>query len=106
MEELQADLMEEEILEHILSLLQDSQVDVGVRYFAGGILAHLASRPDAWTLENELRSTVLKQLVCVCVLNAALHVRSTTFCEYAFLSRQHDSIMTWTHLEREMVSYR
>lgn len=105
-EELQADLMEEDILEHILSLLQDSQVDVGVRYFAGGILAHLASRPDAWTLENELRSTVLKQLVCVCVLNAALHVRSTTFCEYAFLSRQHDSIMTWTHLEREMVSYR
>ncbi|XP_014266390.3 protein zyg-11 homolog isoform X3 [Maylandia zebra] len=79
-EELQADLMEEDILEHILSLLQDSQVDVGVRYFAGGILAHLASRPDAWTLENELRSTVLKQL--------------------------HDSIMTWTHLEREMVSYR
>ncbi|XP_039878318.1 protein zyg-11 homolog isoform X3 [Simochromis diagramma] len=42
-EELQADLMEEDILEHILSLLQDSQ---------------------------------------------------------------HDSIMTWTHLEREMVSYR
>uniref|UniRef100_A0A669EP32 Zyg-11 family member, cell cycle regulator, like n=1 Tax=Oreochromis niloticus TaxID=8128 RepID=A0A669EP32_ORENI len=79
-EELQVDLMEEDLLEHILSLLQDSQVDVGVRYFAGGILAHLASRPDAWTLENELRSTVLKQL--------------------------HDSIMTWTHLEREMVSYR
>lgn len=65
-EELQVDLMEEDLLEHILSLLQDSQVDVGVRYFAGGILAHLASRPDAWTLENELRSTVLKQLVCVC----------------------------------------
>ncbi|XP_030606880.1 protein zyg-11 homolog isoform X1 [Archocentrus centrarchus] len=79
-EELQADLMEEDLLEHILSLLQDPQVDVEVRYFAGGILAHLASRPEAWTLEDELRSTVLKQL--------------------------HDSIMTWTHLEREMVSYR
>ncbi|XP_030606881.1 protein zyg-11 homolog isoform X2 [Archocentrus centrarchus] len=46
-EELQADLMEEDLLEHILSLLQDPQVDV-----------------------------------------------------------EHDSIMTWTHLEREMVSYR
>uniref|UniRef100_A0A3Q0RWG7 Zyg-11 family member, cell cycle regulator, like n=1 Tax=Amphilophus citrinellus TaxID=61819 RepID=A0A3Q0RWG7_AMPCI len=78
-EELQADLMEEDLLEHILSLLQDPQVDVEVRYFAGGILAHLASRPEAWTLEDELRSTVLKQLVCVCVcvLDAAFHVKST-----------------------------
>lgn len=62
---LQADLQEEDLLEHILSLLQDSQVEVGVRYFAGGILAHLASRPEAWTLGDELRSTILKQLVCV-----------------------------------------
>lgn len=62
---LQADLMEEGLLEHILSLLQDSQLEVGVRYFAGGTLAHLASRPEAWTLGDELRSTVLKQLVCV-----------------------------------------
>ncbi|XP_028283493.1 protein zyg-11 homolog [Parambassis ranga] len=79
-EELQADLMEEDLLEHILSVLQDSQVEVGVRYFAGGILAHLASRADAWTLDDDLRGTILKQL--------------------------HDSIMTWTQLEREMVSYR
>ncbi|KAM4552049.1 protein zyg-11 homolog isoform 2-T2 [Odontesthes bonariensis] len=79
-EELQADLMDEDLLEHILSLLLDSQLEVGVRYFAGGILAQLASRADAWTLDGELRSTVLKQL--------------------------HESIMTWTHLEREMVSYR
>ncbi|XP_072219709.1 protein zyg-11 homolog [Leuresthes tenuis] len=79
-EELQADLMDEDLLEHILSLLQDSQLEVGVRYFAGGILAQLASRADAWTLDGELRSTVLRQL--------------------------HESIMTWTHLEREMVSYR
>ncbi|XP_022049195.2 protein zyg-11 homolog [Acanthochromis polyacanthus] len=79
-EELQADLMEEDLLEHILSLLQDSQVEVGVRYFAGGILAHLSSRAEAWTLEGELRTTILEQL--------------------------HDSIMTWTQLEREMVSYR
>lgn len=79
-EELQADLMEEDLLEHILGLLQDSQVEVGVRYFAGGILAHLASRAEAWTLDDELRTTILKQL--------------------------HDSIITWTQLEREMVSYR
>ncbi|XP_054452174.1 protein zyg-11 homolog [Anoplopoma fimbria] len=79
-EVLQADLMEEDLLEHILSLLQDSQVEQGVRYFAGGTLAQLVSRPEAWTLDDELRSTVLKQL--------------------------HASIMTWTQLEREMVSYR
>ncbi|XP_023283087.1 protein zyg-11 homolog isoform X1 [Seriola lalandi dorsalis] len=79
-EELQADLLEEDLLEHVLSLLQDSQVEVGVRYFAGGILAHLTSRPEAWTLEEELRTTILKQM--------------------------HTSIMTWTQLEREMVSYR
>ncbi|XP_008291016.1 protein zyg-11 homolog [Stegastes partitus] len=79
-EQLQADLMEEDLLEHILSLLQDSQVEVGVRYFAGGILAHLSSRAEAWTLNDELRTTILEQL--------------------------HDSIMTWTQLEREMVSYR
>lgn len=64
-EELQADLLDEDLLEHILSLLQDSQVEVGVRYFAGGILAQLASRPEAWTLGDELLSTILKQLVCL-----------------------------------------
>lgn len=79
-EVLQADLQEEDLLEHILSLLQDSEVEVGVRYFAGGILAQLASRPEAWTLGDELHSTILKQL--------------------------HASIMTWTPVEREMVSYR
>lgn len=80
LEELQSDLMDEDLLEHVLSLLQDAQLEVEVRYFAGGILAHLASRPDAWTLDEDLRTTVLRQL--------------------------HSSIMTWTHLEREMVSYR
>ncbi|KAF6719741.1 zyg-11-like protein [Oryzias melastigma] len=40
--ELQADLMDEDLLEHILILLKDTQVEVGVRYFAGGILAHLS----------------------------------------------------------------
>ncbi|XP_041847427.1 protein zyg-11 homolog isoform X2 [Melanotaenia boesemani] len=79
-EELQADMMDEDLMEHILSLLQDSHVEVGVRYFAGGILAQLASRAEAWTLDDDLLTTVLKQL--------------------------HESIKTWTHLEREMVSYR
>ncbi|XP_061588931.1 protein zyg-11 homolog [Cololabis saira] len=79
-EELQAELMDEDLLEHVLHLLQDSQVEMGVRYFAGGILAQLASRAEAWTLDEELRSTILTQL--------------------------HETIITWTHLEREMVSYR
>ena len=57
--------MEEGLLEHILSLLQDSEVEVGVRYFAGGTLAQLASRPEAWTLGDELHSNTVKQLVCV-----------------------------------------
>lgn len=78
-EELQADLMNEDLLKHVLSLLQDVQLEVGVRYFAGGILAHLASRPEAWTLDEELRTTILTQL--------------------------HSSIMTWPQLEREMISY-
>ncbi|XP_013869259.1 protein zyg-11 homolog isoform X2 [Austrofundulus limnaeus] len=77
-EELQADLMDEDLLEHILSLLKNSQVEV--RYFAGGILAQLASRTEAWTLDEELRTTILKQL--------------------------HESVITWAHPEREMVSYR
>ncbi|KAM7378957.1 hypothetical protein PAMP_004542 [Pampus punctatissimus] len=86
-EELQTDLMEEDLLEHVFSLMQDSQVEVGVRYFAGGILAQLTSRPEAWTLDDELRTTILKQLS-------------------VFITLQHASIVTWTHLEREMVSYR
>ena len=64
-EELQGNLMEEYLLEHILSLLQGPQVEVGVRYFAGGILAHLTSREAAWTLDEELRATILEQLVCL-----------------------------------------
>ncbi|XP_078791536.1 protein zyg-11 homolog isoform X4 [Oryzias latipes] len=78
--ELQADLMDEGLLEHILILLKDTQVEVGVRYFAGGILAHLTSKAEAWTLDQDFRDAILKQL--------------------------HESITTWAHLEREMVSYR
>ncbi|XP_019961544.2 protein zyg-11 homolog isoform X1 [Paralichthys olivaceus] len=79
-EELQSELLVEDLLEHILTILRDPQVEVGVRYFAGGILAQLTSRLEAWTLDTELRATILKHL--------------------------HISIMTWTQLEREMVSYR
>lgn len=67
MKELQADLMDEGLLEHILILLKDTQVEVGVRYFAGGILAHLTSKAEAWTLDQDFRDAILKQLVCVWV---------------------------------------
>uniref|UniRef100_A0A674NGH5 Zyg-11 family member, cell cycle regulator, like n=1 Tax=Takifugu rubripes TaxID=31033 RepID=A0A674NGH5_TAKRU len=66
-QELQPDLLDEDLLEHVLSLLQDTQLDMEVRYFAGGILAQLASRPQAWTLSDELLGTILGQLVRVCV---------------------------------------
>ncbi|XP_075876877.1 protein zyg-11 homolog isoform X2 [Nelusetta ayraudi] len=79
-EELQRDLLDEDLLEHVLALLQDSELEVGVRYFAGGILAQLASRPQAWTLSHELLAAVPEQL--------------------------HASILTWTPIAREMVSYR
>uniref|UniRef100_A0A8C8HU85 Protein zer-1 homolog-like C-terminal domain-containing protein n=1 Tax=Oncorhynchus tshawytscha TaxID=74940 RepID=A0A8C8HU85_ONCTS len=79
-EELQADMMQEDLLEHVVTLLQGPQVEVGVSYFAGGILAHLTSRQDAWTLDQGLRQTILEQL--------------------------HAAILTWALPEREMVSYR
>lgn len=66
-QDLQSDLLDEDLLEHILSLMQDTQVDMEVRYFAGGILAQLASRPQAWTLSDELLSTIMEQLVRVFV---------------------------------------
>ncbi|CAL8280831.1 unnamed protein product [Lota lota] len=79
-EELQGDLMDEDLLEYILSLLRDTQVEVEVRYFAGGVLAQLASRPKAWNLDQDLLETIHQQL--------------------------HLTIMTWSPPEREMVSYR
>uniref|UniRef100_A0A8K9Y517 Protein zer-1 homolog-like C-terminal domain-containing protein n=1 Tax=Oncorhynchus mykiss TaxID=8022 RepID=A0A8K9Y517_ONCMY len=66
-EELQADMMQEDLLEHVVTLLQGPQVEVGISYFAGGILAHLTSRQDAWTLDQGLRQTILEQLV-QCIL--------------------------------------
>ncbi|XP_061694401.1 protein zyg-11 homolog isoform X3 [Syngnathoides biaculeatus] len=79
-EELQSALMQGDLLEHIVSLLQDDQIEMGVRYFAGGVLAHVTSRPGAWTLEEKLRRTILKQL--------------------------QESIAAWTRLEKEVFCYR
>ncbi|XP_059915735.1 protein zyg-11 homolog [Gadus macrocephalus] len=79
-EELQGDLMEEDLLDYVLSVLGDPRVGVEVRYFAGGFLAQLSSRPKAWTLRQELLETIHQQL--------------------------HLAVMTWSPAEREMVSYR
>lgn len=65
---MQSDLLDEDLLEHILSLMQDAQVDMEVRYFAGGILAQLASRPQTWTLSEELLRAIVEQLVRVFVV--------------------------------------
>lgn len=64
-EELQPDLLDEDLLQHVLALLQDSEVEISVRYFAGGILAQLASRPRVWTLSHELLAAIPEQLVGV-----------------------------------------
>uniref|UniRef100_A0A8C5AXC5 Protein zyg-11 homolog n=1 Tax=Gadus morhua TaxID=8049 RepID=A0A8C5AXC5_GADMO len=64
-EELQGDLMEEDLLDYVLSVLGDPRVGVEVRYFAGGFLAQLSSRPKAWTLRQELLETIHQQLVGV-----------------------------------------
>uniref|UniRef100_A0A8C4ZMR6 Protein zyg-11 homolog n=1 Tax=Gadus morhua TaxID=8049 RepID=A0A8C4ZMR6_GADMO len=79
-EELQGDLMEEDLLDYVLSVLGDPRVGVEVRYFAGGFLAQLSSRPKAWTLRQELLETIHQQL--------------------------HLTVMTWSPAEKEMVSYR
>ncbi|XP_057189617.1 protein zyg-11 homolog isoform X1 [Triplophysa rosa] len=80
-EELRVELQDEELVEHLLTLLINPAVDVDVSYFAGGILAHLASgMGPVWGLDAELHRTVLDKL--------------------------HSSILTWSFPQREMVSYR
>uniref|UniRef100_A0AAY4D7X4 Protein zer-1 homolog-like C-terminal domain-containing protein n=1 Tax=Denticeps clupeoides TaxID=299321 RepID=A0AAY4D7X4_9TELE len=79
--ELRTELLDEDLVQHVLNLLQSPEVEVGVSYFAGGILANLASSGEAtWNLDLELRNIVVAKL--------------------------HSAIMTWTPPEREMVSYR
>uniref|UniRef100_A0A8C1JSP5 Si:ch1073-82l19.1 n=1 Tax=Cyprinus carpio TaxID=7962 RepID=A0A8C1JSP5_CYPCA len=52
-EELRMELMNEDLVEHILSLLINPEVEVDISYFAGGILAHLVSvRGAAWSLDH------------------------------------------------------
>ncbi|XP_072543161.1 protein zyg-11 homolog [Salminus brasiliensis] len=80
-EDLREQLMEEDLLEYILALLHGPAVEVGVSYFAGGVLANLASgRGPEWTLDTQLRDTIL--------------------------SRLHSSVMSWTPPDHKMVSYR
>ncbi|XP_051989423.1 protein zyg-11 homolog isoform X2 [Xyrauchen texanus] len=80
-EELRVELMDEDLIEHMLTLLLNPMVEVGVRYFAGGILAHLTSiRGPAWGLDAELHHTVLEKL--------------------------HSSILSWSSPEHYLVSYR
>ncbi|XP_067308250.1 protein zyg-11 homolog isoform X2 [Pseudorasbora parva] len=80
-EELRMELMSEDLVEHILSLLINPVVEVDVSYFAGGILAHLISvRGPVWGLDAELHCTVKEKL--------------------------HSSILSWSSPEHAMVSYR
>lgn len=102
-QDLQSDLLDEDLLEHILSLMQDARVDMEVRYFAGGVLAQLASRPQAWTLSDELLATIVDQLVRVF---SEVYSDSGSHLWFVFLSHQHSAILTWTQIGREMVSYR
>lgn len=80
-EELRVELQDEELVEHLLTLLINPAVDVDVSYFAGGILAHLASgMGPVWGLDAKLHRTVLDKL--------------------------HSSVLTWSFPQREIVSYR
>nr|XP_055057547.1 protein zyg-11 homolog isoform X3 [Misgurnus anguillicaudatus] len=80
-EELRVELLDEELVEHMVALLSSSTEEVEVSYFAGGVLAHLASvNGPTWSLDAELHSTVLDEL--------------------------HSSVLTWSFPQREMVSYR
>uniref|UniRef100_A0AAY4D7T7 Protein zer-1 homolog-like C-terminal domain-containing protein n=1 Tax=Denticeps clupeoides TaxID=299321 RepID=A0AAY4D7T7_9TELE len=62
--ELRTELLDEDLVQHVLNLLQSPEVEVGVSYFAGGILANLASSGEAtWNLDLELRNIVVAKLV-------------------------------------------
>ncbi|KAL6491392.1 hypothetical protein MHYP_G00017370 [Metynnis hypsauchen] len=65
-EDLREWLMEEDLLKYILALLHSPVVEVGVSYFAGGVLANLTScRGPEWRLDAELRNTILNKLLRV-----------------------------------------
>ncbi|XP_076828451.1 protein zyg-11 homolog isoform X4 [Brachyhypopomus gauderio] len=80
-EDLRGALLDEELLDYVLSLLHSPGVEVELSYFAGGVLANLAStRGPAWGLTAQLRDTVLDEL--------------------------HSSVLSWTPPDHVMVSYR
>lgn len=59
--------MDEDLLEYVLTLLGGADVEVGVSYFAGGILANLTSTGvSAWTLDLDLHDSILTKLVFKC----------------------------------------
>lgn len=76
--------MDEDLLEHVLTLLGGAGVEVGVSYFAGGILANLMSTGvSGWTLDLELRDAILSKLVFICVcsrLGLCVFVLSSLQC--------------------------
>uniref|UniRef100_A0A671MSI1 Si:ch1073-82l19.1 n=1 Tax=Sinocyclocheilus anshuiensis TaxID=1608454 RepID=A0A671MSI1_9TELE len=80
-EELRMELMSEDLVEHIVSLLINPVVEVDIIYFAGGILAHLVSvRGPVWSLDAELHNRVQEKL--------------------------HSSVLSWSSPAHAMVSYR
>ncbi|TRY59740.1 hypothetical protein DNTS_028404 [Danionella cerebrum] len=80
-EYLRPDLMVEELVEHVLSLLTLPQLPVDIRYFAGGFLAHLSStQGPVWKLDLELLISLQETL--------------------------HSSILSWSSPEQTMVSYK
>ncbi|XP_026881507.2 protein zyg-11 homolog [Electrophorus electricus] len=80
-EDLRGALLDEELLEYVVSVLSSPAVAVEVSYFAGGVLANLtSSRGPAWDLDTQLRDTILQEL--------------------------HASVLSWTPPDHVMVSYR
>lgn len=72
--------MDEDLLEHVLTLLGGTDVEVGVSYFAGGILANLMSTGvSGWTLDMELRDAILSKLVFICVCCVFVFKQLTMF---------------------------
>ncbi|XP_066537149.1 protein zyg-11 homolog [Hoplias malabaricus] len=79
-EDLREQLMEEDLLDYVLNLLCNPEVEVGVSYFAGGILANLTSNGGpVWELDIE---------------------------RHSILHKLHSSVMSWTPPDQQMVSYR
>lgn len=77
--DLHPQLMSKEFINHISILLHSKEVEVS--YFAAGIIAHLVSRGEqAWTLDYQLRKSLVDQL--------------------------HTAILNWPTPECEMVAYR